>query len=447
MDERCGEGELFQLDEIGVGGMDSLTAFLPRPPWSTSASSTMPKQEPGHVVDELEAAEEDQEEEEEEEAALEMPPGFRFKPTDGEVIYYLEEKCANDRFRARAIAEIDINNCEPWDLPNLAKMGEKEWYFFWKRDRKYPTGSRTNRATARGYWKATGKDKEIYRRVDMGSGGGSSSKGAAPIRCLVGMKKTLVFYLGRAPKGTKSNWVMHEYRRIPHGQNQHLPITPANGKKDWVVCRVFHKTAPDATSAARNNGSETPQTPILQNPIQLPLTIYAHNQNYPYASTRDADMLLTPSLPPLLDDYPSHDSPITGNSSVLPSPAPYGYGATRLAPPPQQVPFYVPIESNVHSMMPPALSSGISIPSSTGGALLRGKCKTELQEYVTALRAAAAPSSHNLVPPRQDPCPGTSGSAGYDGGGPCSPNSSSDGPVAWLENMWDDYSSAGPIDD
>jgi hypothetical protein len=91
----------------------------------------------------------------------------------------------------------------------MAKMGEKEWFFFVHKDRKYPTGMRTNRATASGYWKATGRDKEIFR-----------GKGRAAV--LVGMKKTLVFYLGRAPRGTKSPWVMHEYRldgKLP----AHLP--------------------------------------------------------------------------------------------------------------------------------------------------------------------------------------------------------------------------------
>lgn len=156
---------------------------------------------------------------------IELPPGFRFHPTDEEIItHYLSHKVVKSSFSARAIGEVDLNKCEPWDLPMKATMGEKEWYFFCQRDRKYPTGMRTNRATEAGYWKATGKDKEIYKGRN----------------CLVGMKKTLVFYRGRAPKGEKTNWVMHEYRLEGKFSGQNLPRT---AKDEWVVCRVFHKSS------------------------------------------------------------------------------------------------------------------------------------------------------------------------------------------------------------
>ncbi|KAJ0836435.1 putative transcription factor NAM family [Helianthus annuus] len=149
-----------------------------------------------------------------------LPPGFRFHPTDEELItFYLCQKVSDSSFTAKAVAEVDLNKCEPWDLPAKASMGEKEWYFFSLRDRKYPTGLRTNRATVAGYWKTTGKDKEIFRGT-----------------VLVGMKKTLVFYRGRAPKGEKTNWVMHEYR---------LDTTHAfkPNKEEWVVCRIFQKSS------------------------------------------------------------------------------------------------------------------------------------------------------------------------------------------------------------
>uniref|UniRef100_A0A1J3G1X4 NAC domain-containing protein n=1 Tax=Noccaea caerulescens TaxID=107243 RepID=A0A1J3G1X4_NOCCA len=155
---------------------------------------------------------------------IDLPPGFRFHPTDEELISsYLRPKVLNTFFSAIAIGEVDLNKVEPWDLPWKAKLGEKEWYFFCVRDRKYPTGLRTNRATNAGYWKATGKDKEIF-------------KGKA----LVGMKKTLVFYKGRAPKGLKTNWVMHEYRLDGKYSIDNLPKT---AKNEWVISRVFQKRA------------------------------------------------------------------------------------------------------------------------------------------------------------------------------------------------------------
>lgn len=53
------------------------------------------------------------------EESLELPPGFRFHPTDEEIITnYLSQKVLNPSFNALAIGEVDLNKCEPWDLPS-----------------------------------------------------------------------------------------------------------------------------------------------------------------------------------------------------------------------------------------------------------------------------------------------------------------------------------------
>ncbi|KAI3688087.1 hypothetical protein L1987_81794 [Smallanthus sonchifolius] len=165
-------------------------------------------------------------------ALIGLPPGFRFHPTDEEIItHYLTSRVVNRNFTASAIGDVDLNRCEPWDLHKKAKMGEKEWYFFCQRDRKYPTGMRTNRATDSGYWKATGKDKEILKNGK-----------------LVGMKKTLVFYKGRAPKGEKTNWVMHEFRL--EGDFSCYNMSRAS-KDEWVVSRIVQKN----TEIMKNSGA------------------------------------------------------------------------------------------------------------------------------------------------------------------------------------------------
>lgn len=84
-------------------------------------------------------------------------------------------------------------------LTEKALFGEEEWYFFSPRDRKYPNGVRPNRAAASGFWKATGTDKPILTSC------GSKS---------IGVKKALVFYIGRPPRGVKTEWIMNEYRLL-----------------------------------------------------------------------------------------------------------------------------------------------------------------------------------------------------------------------------------------
>jgi hypothetical protein len=50
--------------------------------------------------------------------ALFLPPGFRFHPKDEEIITsYLLRKFANPNFVSRAVGEVDLNSCEPRDLP------------------------------------------------------------------------------------------------------------------------------------------------------------------------------------------------------------------------------------------------------------------------------------------------------------------------------------------
>jgi len=161
--------------------------------------------------------------------ALQLPPGFRFHPTDEElVMYYLCRKCGGLPIAAPVIAEVDLYKFEPWRLPEKAAGGgqdSKEWYFFSPRDRKYPNGSRPNRAAGTGYWKATGADKPV----------GSPRP--------VAIKKALVFYAGKPPKGVKTNWIMHEYRLADVDRSAAARKKSNNALRldDWVLCRIYNK--------------------------------------------------------------------------------------------------------------------------------------------------------------------------------------------------------------
>ncbi|KAI3807562.1 hypothetical protein L1987_23492 [Smallanthus sonchifolius] len=153
-----------------------------------------------------------------------VPPGFRFHPTEEELVgYYLKRKVESLQIDLDVIIDLDLYRMEPWDIQGRCKLGyeeQNEWFFFSYKDRKYPTGTRTNRATSAGFWKATGRDKAVVSKERI-----------------IGMRKTLVFYNGRAPNGRKSDWIMHEYRLH---SSQHA----APQEEGWVVCRAFKKPNP-----------------------------------------------------------------------------------------------------------------------------------------------------------------------------------------------------------
>nr|UBT01636.1 NAC transcription factor 32 [Litchi chinensis] len=220
------------------------------------------------------------------EPGFQFPPGFRFYPSDEElIVHYLQNKVTSRPLPATVIAEVDLYKYNPWELPEKALFGENEWYFFSPRDKKYPNGARPNRAAGVGYWKATTTDKPIF------SCSGSKR---------VGVKKALVFYTGRAPRGLKTVWMMHEYRLI----DATTRLKGSMRLDDWVLCRVRLKA--NSTLRACEVHHDTHNTEMVKYipKIGEACTIYTNNNqdmitdclynDYPLLASILADQTLTP---------------------------------------------------------------------------------------------------------------------------------------------------------
>lgn len=155
---------------------------------------------------------------------LRLPPGFRFHPTDEElVVQYLKRKVYSFPLPASIIPEIDLRNHDPWDLPGGR---EEVRYLFSFREATYLNRNRSNPRARSGCWKVAGKERQVV---------------ASGCNQVVGMKKVLVFYRGKPP--TRTDWIMHEYRLArpdanPRNDATHSSMVP-NG--DWVLCRIFRK--------------------------------------------------------------------------------------------------------------------------------------------------------------------------------------------------------------
>ncbi|XP_059648094.1 NAC domain-containing protein 104-like [Cornus florida] len=161
-----------------------------------------------------------------------LPPGFRFYPTDEElVVHFLHRKAALLPCHPDVIPDLDLYPYDPWELDGKALAEGNKWYFFSRRTQ--------NRITDNGYWKALGGDEPVIT---------GSSK-------IVGVKKYYVFYLGEPPVGVKTNWIMQEYRLSDSGSSSRASKKRGHPKIDyskWVVCLVYERDDDDDN----NDGSE-----------------------------------------------------------------------------------------------------------------------------------------------------------------------------------------------
>ncbi|XVF55767.1 hypothetical protein PTKIN_Ptkin06aG0063700 [Pterospermum kingtungense] len=165
-----------------------------------------------------------------------MPPGFRFYPTEEELVsFYLRSKLEGNRedlnhLMNRVIPDVDIYEFNPWDLPqfslHLCHKDPEQWFFFVPRQESEARGGRPRRLTTTGYWKATGSPSFVY------------SSGNRPI----GVKRTMVFYKGRAPNGRKTDWKMNEYKAIDEEASSCTGATATPTLRDeFSLCRVYKK--------------------------------------------------------------------------------------------------------------------------------------------------------------------------------------------------------------
>ncbi|KAK6244491.1 hypothetical protein QUC31_010900 [Theobroma cacao] len=164
-----------------------------------------------------------------------MPPGFRFYPTEEELVsFYLRNKLEGkredlNRLMDRVIPVVDIYDFNPWDLPHfsvyLCHKDPEQWFFFIPRQESEARGGRPKRLTTSGYWKATGSPGYVY------------SSNSRPI----GVKRTMVFYNGRAPSGKKTEWKMNEYKAI-EGEASSPNAAPPTLRQEFSLCRVYKKS-------------------------------------------------------------------------------------------------------------------------------------------------------------------------------------------------------------
>ncbi|KAJ4844648.1 hypothetical protein Tsubulata_033639 [Turnera subulata] len=145
-----------------------------------------------------------------------VPHGFRFNPTDEELVEILDRKAMGQEMPLHFIVEANVYEQEPQNLEwiHTAALSNNERYYYCKREVNDSRG-----VPGRGWWKATSHFKKVFVNQH-----------------LVGSKRPLTFHRFKADdrsrnNAIKSNWIMHEY-------------SLESRTTGWRLCKIKYKGKP-----------------------------------------------------------------------------------------------------------------------------------------------------------------------------------------------------------
>ncbi|KAJ6741171.1 putative proteinC TRANSCRIPTION FACTORS 68 [Salix purpurea] len=162
-----------------------------------------------------------------------VPHGFRFNPTDEELIQVLDRKASGQEMPLHFILEMNVYERDPQDLEwnESTALSNGERFYYSKREI-----NDSREVHGLGWWKATSHVKKVYAKDHRD-------------QPLVGNKRPLTFHRFKDSErnrnnAVKTNWIMHEY-------------SLESRTTEWKLCKIKYKGKPSLQQHSSRNDFET----------------------------------------------------------------------------------------------------------------------------------------------------------------------------------------------
>ncbi|XP_043725844.1 NAC domain-containing protein 1-like [Telopea speciosissima] len=148
-----------------------------------------------------------------------LPSGFRFIPTDSDLIYFLKDKLLDRLQLPAGLIPDNINpyTYDPVQLPKGEdfKHDNNAFFFIYKQE---------NRTIKDGFWRAFALPKKIFNKDQM-----------------IGFKEEFVFSWSIQNEIIKTNWIMYEYSINPAVFSDDQQKAIGNNMESYIVCGTHYR--------------------------------------------------------------------------------------------------------------------------------------------------------------------------------------------------------------